>query len=50
MMTDTSLSPTVNKQLWLWAAELAEMADEVERGSEDGSTEELVVLKRWPGS
>jgi hypothetical protein len=31
MMTDTSLSPSVNKQIRLWAAELAEMADEVER-------------------
>jgi hypothetical protein len=47
MMTDASLSPTVNKQLWLWAAELAEMADEVERSSEDRPTDELVVLKRW---
>jgi hypothetical protein len=49
MMTDTSLSPSVNKQLWLWAAELAEMADEVERNSEDGPTENLVVLKHWDG-
>ena len=47
MMTDTSLSPRVNRQLWLWAAELAEMADEVERNSEDGPTDELVVLKHW---
>jgi hypothetical protein len=47
MMTDTSLSPSVKKQLWLWAAELAEMADEVERSSEDRLTDELVVLKHW---
>jgi hypothetical protein len=47
MLTDTSLSPSVNKQLWLWAAELAEMADEVERRSEDGPPDELVVLKHW---
>jgi hypothetical protein len=46
-MTDTSLSPSVNKQLWLWAAELAEMADEVERSSEDGPPDELIVLKHW---
>ena len=47
MMTDTSLRPSVNRQLWLWAAELAEMADEVERSSEDRPTDELVVLKHW---
>jgi hypothetical protein len=47
MMTDASLSPSVNKQLRLWAAELAEMADEVERCSEDGPPDELVVLKHW---
>jgi hypothetical protein len=47
MMPDTSLRPSVNKQLWLWAAELAEMADEVERSSEDRPTDELVVLKHW---
>ena len=45
MVTDASLSPSVNKQLWLWATELAEMADEVERGSEDSPPNELVVLK-----
>jgi hypothetical protein len=47
MMTDASLSPCVNKQLWLWAAELAEMADEVERCSESNPPDELVVLKHW---
>ena len=47
MMTDASLTPSVNKQLWLWAAELAEMADEVERRSEDSPPSELVVLKHW---
>jgi hypothetical protein len=46
-MIDTSLSPSVNKQLWLWAAELAEMAEEVEQSSEDGPAEELVILKHW---
>jgi hypothetical protein len=30
-MTSTSLQPSVNKQLWLWAAELADYADEIER-------------------
>ena len=49
MMTDTSLSPSVNKQLWLWAAELAEMADEVERCSEDEPTDELILLKHGRG-
>jgi hypothetical protein len=49
MMTDTSVSSSVNKQLWLWAAELAEMADEAERSSEDGPTDNLVVLKYWDG-
>jgi hypothetical protein len=49
MMTDTSLSPSINKQLWLWAAELAEMADEVERSSEDGPSDQPVVLKHWGG-
>jgi len=34
MKTDTSLKPSVNKQLWLWAAELADYADEIERCSE----------------
>ena len=47
MMAGASLSPSVNKQLWMWAAELAEMADEVERSSEDRPTDELVVLKHW---
>jgi hypothetical protein len=47
MMSDTSLSPSVNKQLWLWASELAEMADEVERRSEDGPTNEHILLKHW---
>jgi hypothetical protein len=47
MMTDASLSPSVNKQLWLWATELAEMADEVERNSEDGLTDEHILLKHW---
>jgi hypothetical protein len=45
MMTDASLNPGVNKQLWLWAAELSEMADEVERSSEDRPPDELVVSK-----
>jgi hypothetical protein len=49
MMTDTSLSPSVNKQLWLWASELAELADEVERCSEDKPSDPLVVLKHWGG-
>ena len=47
MLTDASLSPTVNKQLWLWAAELAEMADDVEGGSEDRPTDEHILLKHW---
>ena len=47
MLTDASLTPSVNKQLRLWAAELAEMADEVERRSEDDPRDELVVLKHW---
>jgi hypothetical protein len=34
MMTGPSLQPSVNKQLWLWAAELADYADEIERRSE----------------
>ena len=29
--TNASLQPSVNKQLWLWAAELADYADEIER-------------------
>jgi hypothetical protein len=35
MMTKPSLQPSVNEQLWLWAAELADYADETERCSED---------------
>jgi hypothetical protein len=31
MLTNISLKPSVNKQLWLWAAELADYADEIER-------------------
>lgn len=31
MRTNPSLKPTVNRQLWLWAAELADYADEIER-------------------
>ena len=31
MMTKPSLQPSVNEQLWLWAAELADYADETER-------------------
>jgi hypothetical protein len=46
-LIDTSLGPGVNKQIWLWAAELAEMAEEVEQSSEDGPAEELVILKHW---
>jgi hypothetical protein len=34
MMTQTWLKPSVNKQLWLWASELADYADEIERCSE----------------
>ena len=34
MMTRTWLKPSVNKQLWLWASELADYADEIERCSE----------------
>ncbi len=49
MMTDNTLSPSINKQLWLWAAELAEMADEVERSSEDKPSDQPVVLKHWGG-
>jgi hypothetical protein len=33
MMTKLSLQPSVNEQLWLWAAELADYADETERCS-----------------
>jgi hypothetical protein len=33
-MTSASLQPSVNKQLWLWAAELADYADEIERCAE----------------
>jgi hypothetical protein len=29
--TNILLKPSVNKQLWLWAAELADYADEIER-------------------
>jgi hypothetical protein len=47
MMTDTSLSSTINEQLRLWAVELAEMADEVERSSEDRPIEALIVLRHW---
>lgn len=32
--TKPSLQPSVNEQLWLWAAELADYADEIERCSE----------------
>jgi len=31
MMTNAALKPSVNKQLWLWAAELADYADKIER-------------------
>ena len=31
MMTQSWLKPSVNRQLWLWAAELADQADQVER-------------------
>jgi hypothetical protein len=31
MMAKLSLQPSVNEQLWLWAAELADYADETER-------------------
>ena len=34
MMAKPSLQPGVNEQLWLWAAELADYADEIERRSE----------------
>ncbi len=30
-MTQDSLKPSVNKQLWLWAVELADYADQIER-------------------
>jgi hypothetical protein len=40
MMTNTALKPSVNKQLWLWAAELADYADEVERRSERAGSSE----------
>ena len=33
-LTSASLTPSVNKQLWLWAAELADYADEIERRCE----------------
>ncbi len=31
VMTGSELKPHVNRQLWLWAAELADYADEIER-------------------
>jgi hypothetical protein len=34
MMTKPSLQPSVNEQLWLWATELADYADETERCTE----------------
>jgi hypothetical protein len=47
MMTSASLSPGVNRQLWLWASELAEMADEIERGSENRPTDRSILVHFW---
>ena len=33
-MMNISLRPSVSRQLWLWTAELADYADEIERCSE----------------
>ncbi len=33
MLTQTWLKPSVNKQLWLWAAELTDHADEIEEAA-----------------
>ena len=45
MMTKPSLQPSVNEQLWLWAAELADYADEIERCSEGSQSYPAATAK-----
>ena len=45
MMEKLSLQPSVNEQLWLWAAELADYADEIERCSEGSQSCAAVTAK-----
>ena len=45
MMTKPSLQRIVNEQLWLWAAELADYADEIERSSEGSQSSPAATAK-----
>ena len=45
MMTKPSLRPSVNEQLWLWVAELADYADEVQRSSEGSQSCSAAIAK-----
>jgi hypothetical protein len=45
IMTKPSLQPSVNEQLWLWVAELADYADEVERSSEGSQSCSAAIAK-----
>jgi hypothetical protein len=46
MMTKSSLPPSVNEQLWLWAAELADYADEIEQCSEGSQSCPAATAKK----
>jgi hypothetical protein len=46
----SSIDPDVLEQLRLWAAELADVADEIERSSESAPDGDVIVFKRRSAS
>jgi hypothetical protein len=46
----SSIDPDVLDQLRLWAAELADVADEIERSSESAPDGDVIVFKRRSAS